>query len=101
MTNEMHQLYMRLLTVETDSPSLALDYVGEEVNHLAMDGYLDVSLTKEALKNIKKDIKTIQKIIKGKVDLDPQQLIAQYPEDSIEYFFLICVIRILKTSLFS
>ena len=96
MTKEMSNLYIRLFTVDTDSLQAAYDYIGDQINQLEMDGALDVSLTKDSLKNLNKDFKLLKKIYHGKSEQDPQTFLEKYKDDTIEHFFLSCVIRILS-----
>ncbi len=94
MTPEMEKLYTSLSTIKVKNVTQAYDYLGNEVNGLDMDHKLSFEMTLEALKNINKEYKLLKKYYKGKIDINLESVYTKYPEDSEEYFFLKCLIRL-------
>ena len=95
MTKEMATLLHKLHTVEVGNLAVAYDYIGDEINKLEMDGKLSFTMTVESLKNINKDYKILKKIYKGKLEINPDSVYKKYDEKSEEYFFLMCVVKLM------
>ena len=96
MTNEMKQLYESLFTIEVKSIVGAYDYIGNKINIMDMNGTLSFATDSKALKNINKDCKILKKHYKGKIEIDTDNVYLKYPEESEEYFFLKCLVKLMN-----
>ena len=99
MNNEMKKLYENLESVEIKSIAKAYDYLGNEINSLDMKGLLSYEMTVKSLKTINKEYKLLKKFYKGKAEINPDSVYQKYPEDSGEYFFLKCLIKLMENNL--
>ena len=61
MTNEMHVLYAKLLTVNVKNVVGAYGYLSNEMKEMDMNGTLDFEMDSNSLKNINKEFKILKK----------------------------------------
>lgn len=94
MTKEMIILYEKLITVQVRSLAAAYSYLTEEINVLISKGNLSLEMDKEAHKKVNKGFKTLKKILKGKIEGSPDDVLKMFDEDTNEYFFLECLVRL-------
>lgn len=96
VTKEMKELFNNLNTVKVKNIVSAYDYLGNEINGMDMNGTLDFTMTGSALKNINKEFKVLKKFYKGKIEINPDSLYMKYQEETQEYFFLICLVKLMQ-----
>lgn len=96
MTTEMKTLYASLISVGIVSIAGAHEYISDKLRELDRDGTLSRVYDKEVEKNVSKDLKTLKKYYKGKLDIDPKSIYEKYEEISLERFYLMCIIQLMK-----
>ena len=96
MTIEQEQLYDSLFTVEVKSITGAYDFIESKINIMDMNGILSFNSNIKALKNIKKEYKSLKKYSKGKIKINLDEVYLKYPEESVEYFFLKCLVKLMN-----
>lgn len=96
MTIEKTQLYDSLFTVEVKSIVGAYDFIESKINIMDKNGILAYNTDSKAIKNIKKEYKILKKYCKGKIDINIDNVYLKYPEESIEYFFLKCLVKLMS-----
>jgi hypothetical protein len=96
MTNEMERLYSKLRIVSVKNVIGAFNYLSKEINDLDMNGTYKFEITSISKKNLSKDLKILKKIYKGKLDIEPRSLYVKYQENTHEYFFLKCLVELMK-----
>lgn len=96
MTMEMKDLYANLNTIKVKNITEAYDYLGNEINGMDMNRTLDFTMTGSALKNINKEFKLLKKFYKGKIEINPDSLFMKYQEETQEYFFLKCFVKLMQ-----
>jgi len=100
MTKEMKELFDNLESVKVRNVAAAYDFLGEHVNEMDMNGTLDFEMSREALKNVTADYKTLKKYYKGKITINPKSLYMNYPEGTEERFFLECLVKLAEFNKF-
>ena len=95
MTNEMHVLYAKLLTVNVKNVVGAYGYLSNEMKEMDMNGTLDFEMDYNSLKNINKEFKILKKFYKGKIEIEPKSLFMKYEENTHEHYFLKCLIELM------
>lgn len=98
MTQEMTVLYNKLVTVKTQSVKAAFKHVKSELELLDLDGRIDIDISEKALKKVNKGLRKLNRIYKGKGKETGESVYKSYPEDSTEYFILMCVVNIMDNS---
>ncbi len=96
MSEGMRNFYYSLIRVSVSNVAAAIEYVNDNIKFMEMNGDLSYEITYHAINNLKKDIKKLKKIYKGKIDQNPETLQDQYDENSHEHYFLKCVLAIMK-----
>ena len=96
MTIEKAQLYDSLFTVEVKSITGAYDYIESKINIMDMNGILALNSNSKAIKNIKNEYKILKKFSKGKIKINIDEVYLKYPEESVEYFFLKCLVKLMS-----
>lgn len=98
MTQEMEVLYNKLITVKTQSIKAAFRHVRAELELIDLDCKVDIGVTEKDFNKVKKGLRKLNRVYKGKSSETAQSVYESYPVDSTEYFVLMCVARILDSS---
>ncbi|MCD4827179.1 MAG: hypothetical protein K8Q99_05305 [Acholeplasmataceae bacterium] len=96
MTKEMKALYDELDQIKIKNAVAAYDFLGEEINEMDCNKTLDFEMSSGALKRINKDFKILKKYYKGKISMDPNHITMKYEEETQEYFFFSCLIKLMS-----
>ena len=96
MTHEMKRLYDSLFTVEVKSIVGAYTYIETKIDDLEFNGTLTYDMDIKELKNIKREYKVLRKYLKGKRETNIDEVYLKYKEESIEYFFLKCLVKLIS-----
>jgi hypothetical protein len=98
MKQKLKDLFESLSTVKVKNLDSAYTYIGEELNELLrFEEFADMN-NRKTQKNINKDYKMLKKIVKGKIDMNPSDLLNKYDENSNEYFFLKCLVKLIDVN---
>ena len=96
MTREMKEFYDSLQNVKVRNVVAAYDVVGEAINEMDLKGELDFEMTHDALKRINRDFKKMKQYYKGKININPREVLNQYDEGSQEHYFFKCVLKLME-----
>lgn len=99
MTEKMKELFSNLSSIKVKNIVEAYDYIGNEINGMDMDGTYQYELTSIGRKNIMNEYKILRKHYKGKLQINPVDILNKYPEDTQEYFFLKCLVKLMEYNL--